>query len=80
MERMWQERADYGHFFYRIPNGESAADAYDRISGFNESLWRQFGEDDCASVCVLGMYALFSYLSLERVLRWDAKQRTDLRE
>jgi hypothetical protein len=55
MERMWQERADYGHFFYRIPNGESAADAYDRVSGFNESLWRQFGEDDCASVYVLGM-------------------------
>lgn len=55
MERMWQERADYGHFFYRIPNGESAADAYDRVSGFNESLWRQFGEDDFASVCVLGM-------------------------
>lgn len=56
MERMWQERADYGHFFYRIPNGESAADAYDRISGFNESLWRQFGEDDFASVCVLGWF------------------------
>ncbi|KAF2095452.1 PGAM-domain-containing protein, partial [Rhizodiscina lignyota] len=53
MERMWQERADYGHFFYRIPNGESAADAYDRISGFNESLWRQFGEKDFPSVCVL---------------------------
>lgn len=58
MERMWQERADYGHFFYRIPNGESAADAYDRVSGFNESLWRQFGEDDFASVCVLGEYLL----------------------
>ena len=55
MERMWQERADYGHFFYRIPNGESAADAYDRVSGFNESLWRQFGEEDFPSVCVLGM-------------------------
>ena len=59
---MWQERADYGHFFYRIPNGESAADAYDRISGFNESLWRQFGEEDCASVCVLGTYALSSHI------------------
>ncbi|EDO03254.1 hypothetical protein SS1G_05734 [Sclerotinia sclerotiorum 1980 UF-70] len=56
MERMWQERADYGHFFYRIPNGESAADAYDRVSGFNESLWRQFGDDDFASVCVLVEY------------------------
>ena len=55
MERMWQERADYGHFFYRIPDGESAADAYDRVSGFNESLWRQFGDDDFPSVCVLGM-------------------------
>jgi hypothetical protein len=61
MERMWQERADYGHFFYRIPNGESAADAYDRISGFNESLWRQFGEEDCASVCVLGTLVLMGY-------------------
>lgn len=61
MERMWQERADYGHFFYRIPNGESAADAYDRVSGFNESMWRQFGEDDFASVCVLGtsMFSIF---------------------
>lgn len=54
MERMWQERADYGHFFYRIANGESAADAYDRVSGFNESLWRQFGDEDFPSVCVLG--------------------------
>lgn len=42
---MWQERANYGHFFYRIPNGESAADAYDRISGFNESLWRSWADD-----------------------------------
>jgi len=66
MERMWQERADYGHFFYRIPNGESAADAYDRVSGFNESLWRQFGDDDFPSVCVLGelwFCACFFFLS-----------------
>jgi broad specificity phosphatase PhoE len=77
MERMWQERADYGHFFYRIPNGESAADAYDRVSGFNESLWRQFGENDFASVCVLGMFLSFSPLYSEPYLwglscgHWD---------
>lgn len=67
MERMWQERADYGHFFYRIPDGESAADAYDRISGFNESLWRQFGEDDFASVCVLGMSKFYCYNPLHKI-------------
>uniref|UniRef100_A0A2N9FW74 Phosphoglycerate mutase-like protein AT74H n=1 Tax=Fagus sylvatica TaxID=28930 RepID=A0A2N9FW74_FAGSY len=28
----------YGRFFYRFPNGESAADVYDRITGFRETL------------------------------------------
>jgi len=67
MERMWQERADYGHFFYRIPNGESAADAYDRVSGFNESLWRQFGETDFPSVCVLVTHGLMTRIFL---MKW----------
>lgn len=26
-------RRRYGRFFYRFPNGESAADVYDRITG-----------------------------------------------
>lgn len=30
-------RARYGRFFYRFPNGESAADVYDRITG--TSYW-----------------------------------------
>jgi broad specificity phosphatase PhoE len=67
MERMWQERADYGHFFYRIPNGESAADAYDRVSGFNESLWRQFGDDDFASVSVIVTHGLMARVFL---MKW----------
>ena len=67
MERMWQERADYGHFFYRIPNGESAADAYDRVSGFNESMWRQFNEPDFPSVCVLVTHGLMTRVFL---MKW----------
>ncbi|XP_076895232.1 phosphoglycerate mutase-like protein AT74 [Bidens hawaiensis] len=31
-------RVEYGRFFYRFPNGESAADVYDRITGFRETL------------------------------------------
>ncbi|KAH7155058.1 histidine phosphatase superfamily [Dactylonectria estremocensis] len=79
MERMWQERADYGHFFYRIPNGESAADAYDRISGFNESLWRQFGEDDFASVCVLVTHGLMSRVFLMKWYHFTVEYFEDLR-
>ncbi|KAE8352887.1 histidine phosphatase superfamily [Aspergillus coremiiformis] len=79
MERMWLERADYGHFFYRIPNGESAADAYDRISGFNESLWRLFGEDDFARVCVLVTHGLMTRVFLMKWYHWSVEYFEDLR-
>jgi broad specificity phosphatase PhoE len=79
MERMWQERADYGHFFYRIPDGESAADAYDRISGFNESLWRQFGEADFPSVCVLVTHGLMTRVFLMKWYHWSVEYFEDLR-
>jgi broad specificity phosphatase PhoE len=79
MERMWQERADYGHFFYRIPNGESAADAYDRISGFNESLWRQFSEDKFPSVCVLVTHGLMTRVFLMKWYHWSVEYFEDLR-
>lgn len=72
MERMWQERADYGHFFYRIPNGESAADAYDRISGFNDSIWRSFEEDDFPSVLILVTHGLMTRVFL---MRWYVSSR-----
>ncbi|XP_047338463.1 phosphoglycerate mutase-like protein AT74 [Impatiens glandulifera] len=35
-----ETRQRFGRFFYRFPEGESAADVYDRVSGFLESLWR----------------------------------------
>ena len=76
---MWQERADYGHFFYRIPNGESAADAYDRISGFNESLWRSFGESDFASVCVLVTHGLMTRVFLMKWYHFSVEYFEDLR-
>ena len=36
------ERELYGHFYYRIPNGESCADVFDRVSDFMGTLWRDF--------------------------------------
>lgn len=76
---MWQERADYGHFFYRISNGESAADAYDRISGFNESLWRQFGEDEFPSVCILVTHGLMTRVFLMKWYHFSVEYFEDLR-
>lgn len=79
MEHIWKERADYGHFFYRIPNGESAADAYDRVSGFNETLWRLFGEDDFASVCILVTHGLMTRVFLMKWYHFSVEYFEDLR-
>jgi hypothetical protein len=76
---MWQERANYGHFFYRIPNGESAADAYDRVSGFNESLWRSFSEEGFASVCVLVTHGLMTRVFLMKWYHFSVEYFEDLR-
>ncbi|CAN8260383.1 unnamed protein product [Cochlearia groenlandica] len=35
-----KDRERFGRFFYRFPEGESAADVFDRVSSFLESLWR----------------------------------------
>ena len=42
-----QERWDFGSFYYRFPDGgESAADVYDRVSSFMESLYRHWKENE----------------------------------
>jgi len=36
----------FGSYFYRIPNGESGADAYDRVSDFLSTVFRHDHEQD----------------------------------
>lgn len=79
VERLWRERASYGHFFYRIPNGESGADVYDRVSSFNGSLWRRFNEDQMASVAVLVTHGLCSRIFLMAWYHYSVEFFEDLR-
>jgi broad specificity phosphatase PhoE len=78
-ERLWRERAEYGHFFYRIPNGESGADVYDRVSSFNGSLWRRFSEDTMASVAILVTHGLCSRVFLMAWYHYSVEFFEDLR-
>ena len=42
INRAKKERNGFGAFYYRFAHGESAADVFDRISTFLDSLWRSF--------------------------------------
>lgn len=79
VDRIWRERATYGHFFYRVPNGESGADCADRCSSFNESLWRRFSDPDMASVAIIVSHGMVIRCFLMRWYHFSVEYFEDLR-
>lgn len=65
------ERDRFGTFFYRIPDGESGADVYDRLSSFMDTLWRDFEKKDFPRVVILVTHGLTMRLFLMRWFHWD---------
>ena len=47
------ERDSYGHFYYRFLGGESCADVFDRVSGFLDTLHRDFEKIDYPNNCII---------------------------
>ncbi|KAH6836172.1 Phosphoglycerate mutase family protein [Perilla frutescens var. hirtella] len=75
-------RKQYGRFFYRFPNGESAADVYDRITGFRETLrsdidigrFQPPGEQSPNMNLVIVSHGLTLRVFLMRWYKWTVKQ------
>ena len=72
------ERDRYGTFFYRIPDGESGADVYDRLSTFLDTLWRDFEKPEYPSVCIIVTHGLTMRLLLTRWFHWDVEHYENL--
>src|SRR5690349_3523252 len=62
-----QLRDAYGTFYFRIPDGESAADVYDRVSDFFHTLFRDFAKPDFAQNAVMVTHGMTIRLFL---MRW----------
>src|SRR5205809_4385442 len=62
-----KEREAYGTFYFRIPDGESAADVYDRVSDFFHTLFRDFEKPDFPSDAVMITHGMTIRLFL---MRW----------
>ncbi|XP_042475274.1 phosphoglycerate mutase-like protein AT74 [Macadamia integrifolia] len=84
-EQMKANKADrqrFSRFFFRFPQGESAADVFDRISSFLESLWRdiemkrlvqhQICDDEINLIIVSHGLALRVFLM--KWFKWTAEQ------
>ena len=68
-----EERNMFGHFFYRLADGESGADVYDRVSTFFESLFRDFLDDDFPDNAILITHGLTMRLFFMRWFHWTVE-------
>ena len=67
LQRLKEERREYGIFYYRFPGGEAGTDVYDRINDLLGSLHRDFLREDYPQNCVLITHSLAIRLF---VMRW----------
>ncbi|CAA0814374.1 Phosphoglycerate mutase-like protein AT74 [Striga hermonthica] len=72
-------RNTYGKFFYRVPQGESSADVYDRVSSFIEGLWRdmegnKLNCDDQELNLVVVSHGLTILLFLMKWFNWTVNE------
>ncbi len=66
-----EERKRHSYFFYRIKEGESGADVYDRISTFLETLHRDFKTDDWTEIILISTHGITALIFLMRFFHWN---------
>ena len=69
-----KEREKFGTFYYRIPDGESCADVYDRVSDFFNTLHRDFEKTDFPENCVIITHGTAIRCILMRWFHWTVEQ------
>eukprot|EP01103_Thecamoeba_quadrilineata_P020087 TRINITY_DN8445_c0_g1_i1.p1 TRINITY_DN8445_c0_g1~~TRINITY_DN8445_c0_g1_i1.p1 ORF type:complete len:248 (-),score=31.92 TRINITY_DN8445_c0_g1_i1:44-787(-) len=68
-----KQRSHFGHFFFRIPDGESGSDVYDRVSTFMETLHRDFKQSDFPRNVIIVTHGLTMRLFLMRWFHWPVE-------
>lgn len=77
-EEIMKQRDDFSTFYYRIPDGESGADVYDRVSTFMETLHRDFIKPDYPQNTLIVTHGLTLRLFLMRWFHWTVEQFEEL--
>ena len=78
-EEIIKQRDDFSTFYYRIPDGESGADVYDRVTTFLETLYRDFNKPDYPQNTLIVTHGLTLRLFLMRWFHWTVEEFENLR-
>jgi broad specificity phosphatase PhoE len=74
-----RERKNFSRFYYRIPDGESGADVFDRVSTFLETLYRNFKKADYPENVLIVTHGMTLRLFLMRWYHWSVEEFEALR-
>jgi broad specificity phosphatase PhoE len=69
-----EERDNFSTFYYRIPDGESGADVYDRVSSFFDTLHRDFEKTGFPENVLIVSHGLTIRLFLMRWFHWSVEE------
>ena len=69
-----EERDNFSTFYYRIPDGESGADVYDRVSNFLDTLHRDFEKTNFPENVLIVSHGLTMRLFLMRWFHWSVEE------
>ena len=73
------ERNKFGTFYYRIKDGESCADVYDRMSDFMHSLYRSFEKPNFEDNVVIITHGMTLRMFLMRWFHWTVEEFETIR-
>ncbi|MBK7311908.1 MAG: histidine phosphatase family protein [Sphingobacteriaceae bacterium] len=68
------DRDTYGTFYFRIPDGESAADVYDRVSDFFGTLHRDFEKSKYPYNAIIITHGMSIRLFLMKWFHWTVEE------
>jgi broad specificity phosphatase PhoE len=78
-EKILRERYKFGTFFYRMPDGESGADVYDRVTTFLDTLYRDFQKEDFPENVLIFSHGLTIRVLIMRWLHFSVELFETLR-
>jgi len=78
-EEIIRERNEFSTFYYRIKDGESGADVYDRVSTFLETMHRDFKKPDYPENSLIITHGMTLRIFLMRWFHWSVEEFESLK-
>ena len=78
-EEIKKERNEYSTFYFRIPDGESGADVYDRVTTFMETLHRDFRKNHFPENTLIVTHGMTLRLFLMKWFHWTVEEFENVR-